>query len=159
LPDLGWFLAWLTVQPWGWGNLLLQNVSWLSADYMVLFLTTAETTSNHTRVRFFCNILTTVLSFYYLPQSLWTQFDARGIQLFQKISTDLYDTQSQCISEREIHSLSLGEDIKDDDLQLEADRFIGNARMSEWGKVLDFDTSAGEEATLKCGSRNQINEL
>jgi hypothetical protein len=40
--------------------------------------------------------------------------------------------KSHCISETEINSLSLGEDMKDDDLQLEADRLIGvDDRMSE----------------------------
>jgi hypothetical protein len=40
--------------------------------------------------------------------------------------------KSHCISETENNSLSLGEDMKDEDLQLEADRFIGvDDRMSE----------------------------
>jgi hypothetical protein len=49
--------------------------------------------------------------------------------------------------------------MKDDDLQLEADRLIDvDDRMSEWGKVLDLEMSAGEEVILKCGSRYQVHE-
>jgi hypothetical protein len=58
---------------------------------------------------------------------------------------------------RKRNSLSFGEDMRDDDLQLAVDRFIGvDDKVSKWGEVLDVDMFTGEDVILKCGSRNWI---
>jgi hypothetical protein len=95
--------------------------------------TNALATSNPTWVRFICNILTIVLSALLTISILRAQLDGKGIQLFHHKSTILVALKkSHCILETEINSLSLGEDIKDDDLQLDADRLTDvEDRMSE----------------------------
>lgn len=61
------------------------------------------------------------------------------------------------VSKKESNSLSFGEDITDDDLQLAVDRFIGvDDKVSKWGDVLDVDMFAVEDVILKCGSTNWI---
>lgn len=45
LPASCWFHMWLTLQPWRWGNLFLQNVSWLSVDCTVLYPTRQTSSS------------------------------------------------------------------------------------------------------------------
>jgi hypothetical protein len=37
LPVSGWFLAWLTLQPWRWRWRVSRIVRWLSTDYLVLY--------------------------------------------------------------------------------------------------------------------------
>jgi len=96
----------------------------------------------------------------WLSKTPWDQPDATSILVFQPTDLTTYRTLKQIllyfpVSEEESNSLSFGEDMTDDDLQLAVDRFIGvDDKVSKWGDVLDVDTFAGEDVILKCGSIN-----
>jgi hypothetical protein len=65
-----WFLAWPILQPWIWGNIFLQNVSWLSVDYtglyrrrQKLFITTTLQTLNSTQQVFTDSLCTSSIMY------------------------------------------------------------------------------------------------
>lgn len=98
----------------------------------------------------------------WLSKTPWDQPDVTSILVFQPTDLTTYRTLKQIllyfpVSEKESNSLSFGEDMTDDDLQLAADRLIGvDDKASKWGDVLDVDMFAGEDVILKCGSINWI---